>query len=380
MPKADVDFGYPVSWLWFSLSSVLATFLHHLADLLMPPPLLVVKDANGFLSASILYTVTRLEIADTLHDCSSGKSSAELAEASGCKCADTLQRILRAAETAGYFHQDVQTGLWTNSPKSSVLRKDHPNSMNALVRHWKEDCAPAMLRMYDGVRDDALPFSLAREGGQGDIWAHFEENPAQEQQFASAMDGLDSMSRRAHVADFSWGQYKRVIDYGGSHGPLLRGILETHSQVQGILFDRSPVIKNAEAEWTSKHAHVKDRVAFVPGDFFKRESIPTFQDGDAIVLRYILHDWSDDLTREILKNVRLAIGNSKASLLLLETCLQPHDPMPDRFLLDVLMHIIQHGKERYRADWETLLNETGFRLEFVNDTRSLNRIIVAKPM
>ena len=48
------------------------------------------------------------------------------------------------------------------------------------------------------------------------------------------------------------------------------------------------------------------------------ETLPAGADGDAYLLRLILHDWSDEDSIAILSSVRHAIGKAKARLLIVE--------------------------------------------------------------
>jgi hypothetical protein len=48
------------------------------------------------------------------------------------------------------------------------------------------------------------------------------------------------------------------------------------------------------------------------------ETLPAGEDGDAYVMRLILHDWNDEDTVAILSNLRKAMGTAKTTLLLVE--------------------------------------------------------------
>lgn len=50
-------------------------------------------------------------------------------------------------------------------------------------------------------------------------------------------------------------------------------------------------------------------------------TIPEAQNGDAYLLREILHDWNDANALKILQGLRIAIGNSNAVLILAEVSL-----------------------------------------------------------
>ena len=47
-------------------------------------------------------------------------------------------------------------------------------------------------------------------------------------------------------------------------------------------------------------------------------TLPEAKDGDAYVLRQILHDWDDECAATILRNLRLAISTSQAVVLIVE--------------------------------------------------------------
>ena len=51
------------------------------------------------------------------------------------------------------------------------------------------------------------------------------------------------------------------------------------------------------------------------------ETMPIGEDGDAYLLRLILHDWSDSDSIAILSSIRQAMGNAKTKLLIVEVCI-----------------------------------------------------------
>ena len=64
------------------------------------------------------------------------------------------------------------------------------------------------------------------------------------------------------------------------------------------------------------------RVSFVRGDFFLPATLPVpGTPGACYVLRQILHDWPDDAALVILRAIRAAIGDSHATLAIVEV---PH--------------------------------------------------------
>jgi hypothetical protein len=100
------------------------------------------------------------------------------------------------------------------------------------------------------------------------------------------------------------------------------------------------------------------RIATEAGSFFDR--VPTGP--DIYLLMRVLHDWSDDDCRRILKNCRAAMGNG-ARLLICEQILDPDPASGDPFLYLVdtqMMAMFGTARERSEGEFKALLVETGF--------------------
>src|SRR5690242_5338696 len=100
------------------------------------------------------------------------------------------------------------------------------------------------------------------------------------------------------------------------------------------------------------------RVELVEGDFF--EEVPA--GADLYLLKWILHDWDDAQSLDILKNIhRVAAAHSK---LLIAERLLPCAPEPSPVhLMDLHMLVLAGGRERSWEEFEALLSSAGYRLE-----------------
>ncbi|KAK7349369.1 hypothetical protein VNO77_06685 [Canavalia gladiata] len=85
----------------------------------------------------------------------------------------------------------------------------------------------------------------------------------------------------------------RLVDVGGGLGINLKLIVAKYPHIHGINFDLPHVLEHAPAYPGVEH---------VGGDMF--ESVPK---GDAIFMKWILHDWSDEHCLKLLKNCHKAI-------------------------------------------------------------------------
>src|SRR5207245_7319067 len=82
-------------------------------------------------------------------------------------------------------------------------------------------------------------------------------------------------------------------------------------QMRGILLDSPQVIEGAKAAVNA--SEVANRCKLIGGDFFK--SVP--EGGDAIILKWIIHDWNDEQSIAILRNCHRALAEN-GKLILVE--------------------------------------------------------------
>jgi hypothetical protein len=145
------------------------------------------------------------------------------------------------------------------------------------------------------------------------------------------------------------------VDVGGGHGALIRAILTVYRKVKGILFDAVPVSEGAKDRLNGDALVARYEV--VAGDFF--QSVPS--EGDAYILKNVLHDWDDEHCVTILKNCRSAMAEN-GRVLVVETVMPPSGaPAFDR-LLDLNMLVISGGRERSEAEYSALFDAAGLKL------------------
>ncbi|GMI73928.1 hypothetical protein like AT1G51990 [Hibiscus trionum] len=142
-----------------------------------------------------------------------------------------------------------------------------------------------------------------------------------------------------------------LVDVGGGSGDAVAEIVEAHPHIKGFNFDLPNVVASAP-EYPN--------VSHVGGDMFS--TIPI--QADAIFLKWILHNWSDEKCVEILKNCREALQEKKGKLIIVEAVLRPKseslfDVEAQRYDLKMLV-ISPSGKERSEDEWKKLLKLGGF--------------------
>lgn len=334
-----VDWGAnPPPWPVFIGLNALAAALRGAANALTPPPIRAIQDTFGYHKTMLLYVAQKHKIADLLAE--KPLSATEIAAATAPPLhPPQVQRLMFALAAHGYFRfggepAGAEEPRWANTALSSVLRRDHPNSMAGGVGHNAEDVYAAWGELEVGMARDGrrTPWEVVypQYANPGGIWKKFAEHPAGEEQFGRAMQSIDALGANAMVADgvAVWGAAERVIDVGASYGHFLHKILAAYPKLEGVVYDRPPVVELAKTHWApgAAYADAGGRVAFAAGDFMARETgLPKAKDGDVYLLRYILHDWSDPEVLTILRAVRAAIGSTNAKLVIGESAMPDHD-------------------------------------------------------
>lgn len=301
----------------------------------------------------------------------------ELAKACNCKNSITLSRFLRTAQAYGYFHEDIESGLWSNSKYSQILTSNHPNSLKSAVLYWKEEVYEVLGNLSHLIRDDVDIFNKVH--GKS-IYKYLEEDPRTEELFGGFMKELNSLDWYSQCEDLNWGSFDRIVDIGGSFGTLLAHILRSYPRLTGHLFDRPPVITKARKIWNEMYQDLLTRVVMSSGTYFLVGTLPILKDGDCIILRQVLQDCDDDKALLLLYNLRTAIGSRIVTVCIIEMTATPNDPVSMRHLMDLHLRIVANGIVRRAPVVEAMFAQTGFKMVKIVETRTLFRIMVAMPL
>ena len=166
--------------------------------------------------------------------------------------------------------------------------------------------------------------------------------------------------------DFS--SFRSIADIGGGRGHFIKAILAAYPKMTGVLFDLPQVIAKLDSQ-------PDPRLKVVAGDFFKDE-MPSC---DAWLMMSVIHDWSDDESIAILRNLR-RYAKPATKLLLAEGPLPEADgPSPNLFM-DIMMMAYATGRERKVSEYKELLTASGWKLERVVPTQGAAAILESTPV
>ena len=320
----------------------------------MPDPLAVWTLINSHVLARCIHVVADFGVPDALDG---EPVNVEVLSARTGMNADALARMLRLLSAHGLFASGPAG--WVHTPRSELLRSDHPQSLRSFARMIGTNSWPAFTELAQPARTGRPAF------GWQAMMARFAEQPDEAALFSQAMVDKSAAVVPAVVEAYDFSTFTTVVDVGGGTGRLLSAILEHNLATTGVLFELPHVIADARDA-------ASDRLRLVAGDFFV-DPLPA---AEAYVLMEVLHDWTDEDAARILNAVRAATAPG-ARLLIVEV-LVPDTPGPDHSkVLDIIMLAFTGGRERTQEQYEILLAESGFRLERVVPTRSSYFVVEA---
>ena len=299
----------------------------------------------GHRVAAAIAAAVEVGLVDALAD---GPRSAEDLAAS----ADTTRRILHALATVGVV--DERDEMFALTELGEPLRSDAPAS---LAHQAKVQADPEVWAAWGHVAHSVRTGETAFSALHGkDVWTHRAEHPDRGASFDALMTSLSSQVVGAVAASYDFSERAQVVDVGGGQGALLAAVLRQHPDVSGTLFDQPHVVG------ASAPADLAGRWSAMGGSFF--EAVPP---ADCYLLKWILHDWSDNKCATILRRCRESL-RPDGVVLVVELLLDR--PGHERFtaLMDLQMLVVAGGRERTEAEFAALFERAGLRLSRVLGT------------
>jgi ubiquinone/menaquinone biosynthesis C-methylase UbiE len=322
-----------------------------------PPQFAMLQMITGFWVSRAIYVAAKLGLADLVID--SPKTADELARLTRTH-SPSLYRALRALASVGVFADDGQ-GRFTQTPLSETLRSDTPGSLRAMaIVELGQEHFPAWGNLMHSVKTGEIAFdNLFKQTA----WEYYARNPEDASNFNESMKGLTEMVNVVVLKAYDFSGVDKLVDVAGGTGGLISAILSAHPRMRGVLFDLPHVI--AEAGPLLDAAGVRNRCETSTGDFFR--SVP--EGGDAYLMKWIIHDWDDEKSMAILKNIHRAMDKNGKLLLIEMVVSEGNQPDLSKFM-DLEMMVMTGGRERTEAEFNSLLAASGFKLTRVIRTTS----------
>lgn len=330
-----------------------------------PPGVKIMNLVGATILSQALYVTAKLDIAELLRN---GPQTSEYLAVATSSNEDALYRVLRALSSEGIF-MEVSKRVFSNTEASETLLSDHPASTRDLTI-WM--CHPDHWNVYSKLEISVKTGKTIWEEVHGEpIFPYlFQTNTELGDIFNRAMTSYSQQTIPAILAAYDFSEADSIADIAGGYGHLLGAILQHYPDKEGVLFDLPEVLKGAPAMLESYG--VADRSEIVAGNF--TTDIPVV--ADVYLLKHIIHDWDDDICRQILGNIRKNMPEN-AKILIIDSVI-PEENDPDfGKILDLEMLIAPGGKERTEEEFRSLLASAGFEMTRVIQTQSAVSVIEA---
>ncbi|XP_059663213.1 trans-resveratrol di-O-methyltransferase-like [Cornus florida] len=315
----------------------------------------------NFISSATLKCAIQLGIPDIIHNHGQPIPLSELLTALPINPTKghCIYRLMRILVRSGFFVQQKVTGNeheveYLLTPASQLLIKDHPSSLK-----------PFLLAMLDPIitnpsnfistwfqNEDQTPFYTANGGT---LWDQAGQEPVLNNFFNEAM-ASDARLVASMLLKECKGVFEGLnsfVDVGGGTGAVAKAIAEAFPHLKCTVLDLPHVVANLQGT---------KNLNFLEGDMF--EAIPP---ADAILLKWILHDWSDEDCVKILKRCREAIPSKEkgGKVIIIEMVIQDYkegdnESIKTQLFFDMMMMITVTGKERNEEEWKKLFLDAGF--------------------
>ncbi|KAJ1375469.1 Winged helix-like DNA-binding domain superfamily [Sesbania bispinosa] len=270
--------------------------------------------------------------------------------------AELVQHLMRLLVHNNFFtiiKMDDNNEAYALTPTSELLVKGTNHCLSSMVKLLTN---PASVDLYNHLAkwttgEGQTIYETAL--GQGDFWSFVHQDPAHLNSFNEAMES-DSHVVRLALRDCKsvFGGLNSLVDVGGGTGNTAKIICEAFPMLKCTVLDLPQVVNGLTGS---------NNLSYVGGDMFK--SIPQ---GDAILLKWILHDWSDDDCVKILKNCKEVVSRNgkRGKVIIIDIVINEkqdeHEMTEVKLFFDILMMATFNAKERDEKNWKQLFTKAGF--------------------
>lgn len=320
----------------------------------------------GFQVSRAIHAAASIGLADHLAD--GVMAAPDLATATGCEVG-ALERLLVALTAVGVVRRD-SAGRFCLSSVGHFLRRDVPGTQAHRARLTG---LPSFWRTWGEFDTSVRTGQMAFDRLHGmDGWAYRNEHPDEGVIFDAAMAADADWMAAAIIGVGKFERFRHFVDVGGGDGTLLARLLDRYLHAHGTLLDHAKVATRSARHLAQRG--LADRCNVVGGDFFR--AVPS--GGDAYILKWILHDWTDEDCLRILRSCRDAMTD-QARLFIVEYVLDPVSPDQAAAMMDLTMLVMNGGRERSTPEFRALLTAAGYHLVSVTPTSAGLCLIEAKP-
>ncbi|KAL6658520.1 hypothetical protein ACP70R_004106 [Stipagrostis hirtigluma subsp. patula] len=317
----------------------------------------------SYLKSMALRCAIKLRIPTAVHHCSSGGASLSELHAAlhvPARRRPCLLRLMRLLVAMGIFSEDEAAGVYHLTPVSRLLvdGTDNDGGHTCLsqfaVMASSSLHVGASLRLAEWLEDDddaaaETPFMMAHGAGfwgvagrDAEFGALFNEAMGADSRFVAEIVVRECGEVFAGV--------RSLVDVGGGDGTTAKAIAKAFPHVSCSVLELRQVVEGLQ---------VDDTIEFVAGDMMS--FIPP---GDAVLLKFVLHNWSDEDCVRILKQAKEAISTKgpNGKVIIIDTVVgsASKQTYEAQLSMDLCMMVLTTGEERDEEKWHRIFLDAGF--------------------
>ncbi|KAL2321125.1 hypothetical protein Fmac_030094 [Flemingia macrophylla] len=292
--------------------------------------------------------------------------------------ATCVQRLMRLLAHNGFFaiiksdDSNSKEEAYALTPTSQLLVSGTEQCLSSMVELLND---PTLVGSYHqlgkwtcGEDHTVVETALGSKG----YWDFVHQNPTHMKTFNEAMESDSHVVRLAlRNCKSVFEGLDSIVDVGGGTGNTAKIICEAFPNLKYLVLDLPQVVNGLTGT---------KNLTFVGGNMFK--SIPQ---ADAILLKWVLHNWDDDDCIKILKNCKDAISDrgKGGKVIIIDIVINEkqdeHEMTEVKLLSDVIMMTSLNGKERDEKDWRRLFMDAGFKYYKIFPTFGFRSLIELYP-
>ncbi|XP_060670024.1 trans-resveratrol di-O-methyltransferase-like [Ziziphus jujuba] len=314
----------------------------------------------NYMKPMSLKCAIELGIPDIIHNHGQAITLSELIQSLHIHPSKTycIYRLMRLLVHSGFFanhkgdDKAQQEEKYSLTPASRLLLKDEPfRATQVFLNSFVPEFVTPCLHLSAWLQNtDETPFETVYERT---IWDFLAENPDHKQKFYEEMVSDSLLIGKAVMEECKevFEGLKTLVDVGGGTGTMAKAIVKMFPSIKCAVFDLPHVVAGL---------HGTENLHFIGGNMF--EAIPP---ANALLLKWVLHDWKDEECVAILKKCREAIPSKKEGGKIIIVELIIDDPKTDKELSETqlcfdMFMLTGGGKERSQMEWEKLFLAAGF--------------------
>ncbi|XP_027330579.1 probable O-methyltransferase 3 [Abrus precatorius] len=314
----------------------------------------------NFINSMSLKCIIDLGIPDIMHNYGQPMPLSNLIASLPIHASKThfIHRLMRILTHSGFFsqHNVTENELeveYVLTAASTLLVKNHPMSVTPFVLSMLD---PILTQTWNQLpswfqNDDPTPFETAYGTS---FWDRLGREPRLNTQFNDGMASDARLVSGLVIEKCKWvfAGLESLVDVGGGTGTMAKAIAKSFPQMECIVFDLPHVVADLQGS---------ENLKYVGGNMFE-----AITPADAVLLKWILHDWNDEECVDILKKCKEAIARKgkKGKVIIIDMVIEnekrDYESVETQLFFDMLMMVLVRGKERSKKDWVKLITSAGF--------------------